>query len=524
MTAHAQALLSAVAHQRAARLGEAETMYRAILAESPDEPRALHLFGLLRLGAGQPAAAAALLERAARARPGHAGICLALARAQLNAGAPAAALAVADAVLAGDAASAEAHFLRGTACNALGRSADAVASLSLAVALAPSMAAAHLNLANAWVDLDELSRAEAACRVALALDPGLAEAHASLGFILASLGRLAAAIGACEAAIGLRPDFAQAHWNLATAALLSGDFARGFQEYEWRKRHDDFRRAFLDLPGPVWRGEKLDGRTILVLAEQGLGDTIQLARYLPWIARRGGVPGDGQGDVMVRLMCAPPLVPLLEGLPGVEMIVPRDAKLPEYDVWIDQMSLPRAFGTRPETIPHADGYLSADPVRVAAWRARLPGGRKVGVVWAGNPGHSNDRRRSLPYPMLERLLAAGGVDFVSLQCGARAAEAALLGLTDWSAALTDYRETAALVANLDLVVAVDTSVAHLAGALGRPVWVMLPFAPDWRWIAGRDDTPWYAGMRLFRQTVPGGWDGVVARIAAALAAWRDAGS
>ncbi|MBS0562685.1 MAG: glycosyltransferase, partial [Proteobacteria bacterium] len=307
------------------------------------------------------------------------------------------------------------------------------------------------------------------------------------------------------------PNFAHAHWNLATAALLAGDFARGFREYEWRKRHDDFRRNFLDLPGPVWDGGDCAGRRVLVMAEQGLGDTIQLARFLPRIAARGGI---------VTLACDPCLIPLVRQLPGVADAVPRHAALPEYDLWIDQMSLPRAFGIAPDTVPGAAGYIAADPVRAAAWARRLPAGPKAGLVWAGNPGHSNDRRRSLPPAQAAALIAqlrdaAPGLSLVNLQRGPRAAEAVGLGLSDHAAALTDYAETAGLVANLDLVIAVDTSVTHLAGAMGRPVWTMLPFAPDWRWILGRNDTPWYASMRLFRQAVPGDWAGVIARVAAA---------
>jgi hypothetical protein len=331
----------------------------------------------------------------------------------------------------------------------------------------------------------------------------LAEAHASLGFVLTGLGRLGEAVAACDAAIALRPAFVQAHWNLAVAALLHGDFVRGFAEYEWRKRHDRFRRDFIDLPGPVWTGGDPEGRTILVHAEQGLGDTIQFARYLPLIAARGG---------RAVLACERPLIPLLASLPGVD-VVPKDAPLPRYDAWIDQMSLPHAFATRPDSILSPAGYLRADPARVAAWRARLPPGRKVGVAWAGNPAHSNDRRRSLSGAALAPLLTLPGMHFVNLQVGAREGEA---GLPVLSPALTEYAETAAVVANLDLVVTVDTSVAHVAGALGVPCWVMLPHAPDWRWMLGRDDTPWYRSLRLFRQQQAGDWGGVIARVAAGL--------
>jgi hypothetical protein len=224
---------------------------------------------------------------------------------------------------------------------------------------------------------------------------------------------------------------------------------------------------------------------------------------LPLIAARGGRP---------ILACEPPLVPLL-ATTGAE-IVPKDGGLPRYDCWIDQMSLPLAFGTRLDTIPSADGYLRADPARIATWAERLPNGRRVGLAWAGNALHSNDRRRSMPPAALAPLLAMPGISFVNLQVGPAAQ--AIPALPDLSAWLTDYAETAALIANLDLVISVDTSVAHVAGALGKPAWVLLPHAPDWRWHLGRGDTPWYSSLRLFRQPEPGDWASMVDAVVRAM--------
>ncbi|HVC63204.1 MAG TPA: tetratricopeptide repeat protein [Acetobacteraceae bacterium] len=474
-------------------------------AQPTPDPRSLYIQGLHLLRAGQAAQAAELLASAVAALPGHEGVRVNLVRALLAAGEPRRTLDAADAALAALPDRAELHFARGTALNALDQPQAARDALQRAVALDPSHAPSHLNLGNACADLDDLEAAERHIRAALHRDPALAEAHASLGFVLTSRGRLAEAIAACDAAIALRPGFVQAHWNLATAALLAGDFARGFAAYEWRKRHDRFRRDFVDLPGPVWTGDDPAGRTILVHAEQGFGDTIQFARYLPLIVARGG---------QAVLACERPVLPLLATLPGVR-VVAKDATLPRYDAWIDQMSLPLAFATRPDTIPSAAGYLHADPALAARWRERLPDGGKIGLAWGGNPLHSNDRRRSLPPAAVARLRALGGGSVVNLQVGPRAGEARL---PDLSPFLTDYAETAALVATLDLVLTVDTSVAHVAGALGVPCWVMLPFAPDWRWMPGRDNTPWYASLRLFRQPRPGDWDGVIDAVAAALPA------
>ena len=244
-----------------------------------------------------------------------------------------------------------------------------------------------------------------------------------------------------------------------------------------------------------------------MLAEQGFGDTIQLCRYLPPLVA---------GGAQVVLECAAPLLPLLRCLPGVTLIRPGAAR-PPYDVWTDQMSLPRLFGTALDTIPCQDSYLHADPARVAAWAASLPPGLRVGLAWAGNPLHSNDRRRSIPPDALAPLLAAAPGAFISLQVGAAASAAARLGVTS-AGSLADFGETAALATNLDLVITVDTAVAHLCGALGVPTWVLLPHAPDWRWLLGRDDSPWYNAMRLFRQDRPGDWAGVIGRVAAALRA------
>ena len=452
---------------------------------------------------GQPVQAAEHFEAAVAALPTHAGARLNLVRALLAAGEMQRVLAAADAMLVSLPDEAELHFSRGTALNALAQPLAAREALLRAVALGPSHAPSWLNLGNACVDLDDLDIAEGHIRTALSLDPKLLEAHASLGFVLTAQGRLVEAIAACEIAISLCPDFGQAHWNLAAAALLAGDFARGFAAYEWRKRHHRFRRDFTALPGPGWTGGDPAGRTILVRAEQGFGDAIQLIRYLPLIAERGGKP---------VLVCAPALVPWLATLDGIA-VLSNDAPLPHYDAWIDEMSLPLMFGTRPDTIPAAAGYLRAAPSRVAQWRARLPAGRKIGVAWAGNPAHGNDRRRSLPQETAAQLAALCGDRAVNLQVGPRAAE---FGLADLSPLLTDFAETAALIANLDLVVTVDTAVAHVAGALGVPCWVMLPFAPDWRWMLGRDDTPWYASLRLFRQPKSGDWNSVIEQVRTAL--------
>jgi len=500
----AEVLLGAVRHHRAGRRAESAALCRRVLEADPCQPNALFLAGLLALDEDRPSAAAAAFARAVAVDSGHQGARINLARAFLGAGDPASALEAAETGLEGFPDAAELHFVRGTALGTLRRPEQAGIALARAIALDPSHACAWLNLGNARADLDRLEEAECHIRTALRLAPTLLEAHASLGFVLTSLGRLDEARDACVAAIAQAPDFAQAHWNLATAALLGGDYTTGFREYEWRKRHDRFRRDFIDLPGRVWNGEPVDGLDVLVQAEQGLGDTIQLSRYVPLIAARGA---------RVTLACAPVLIPLLRRVKGLHAAVDKAARLPAYDVWIDQMSLPRVFATTPDTIPAAAGWLSADQGAIASLAACLAPGPRIGIVWAGNHAHSNDRRRSLPAEVVTDFAEACAVPLISLQVGPRAIEAPRYGFHDLSRDLTDYAATAAAVAALDLVLCVDTSVAHLAGALGTPAWVMLPFAPDWRWLLGRDDTPWYRSLRLFRQPRPGDWRSVIARIA-----------
>ncbi len=534
MSDHAATLQSGLSQHRAGRLDAAAACYLAVLAAAPDHPLALHFLGLLRLASGQAAEAMSLLDRAVALRPPDSRLRRALADACAAGGdlpraeqeyaaslaiqrdpqvlaayallllrqgrGPLALAAARDAVaLAPDLA--EAQLALGSALRATGRLSEAIDVLAAHVAASPASARGWLALGNAQSDLDEAEAAGACLRAAIAADPALMEAHAGLATHLAETGRLDAACASAETAVRLQPDSAVAHWARAWPRLLAGDLPGGFADFEWRKRHESFVADFPPLPGQPWRGEKLAGRRLLVRAEQGFGDTIQFARFLPALA--------AEGEVV--LACAPALAPLFAGWPL--RVVARSAA-PPCDLWADLMSLPHLLGTTVETIPLADGYLHADPERVARWRARVPGeGLRVGLAWAGNARHGNDRRRSMPAGLLVPLLRLDVVP-VSLQVAA-----AVSGVADHSAGLTDFAETAALIATCDVVVSVDTAVAHLAGALGKPVLLMLPHAPDWRWMTERGCSPWYAGARLFRQARPGDWPGVVAAVAAALRAY-----
>ncbi len=475
----------------------------APVADVPDDGQALYVQGLMALRDGDAEEAASLLIQALRRQPAHRGMRRNLVRALLLGQRYDQVVLQATAALADTPDDAELHFTRGTALNALGQPARACAAFARAVALQPGHAASWLNMGNASADLDDVGAAEAHYRTAIRFDPALAEAHASLGYILTMQGRLPEAIEACEAAVAARPDFAQAHWNLAIALLLNGDLHRGFEEYEWRIRHPRYQSDLLPLPSPRWDGADPAGKVILVRTEQGAGDAIQLARYLPVLRAAGATP---------VLVCSAALAALLGSMDGV-CAASSAEPLPPHDTWIDQASLPHLLGTTLATIPAAEGYLQADPARVAVWRSRLPHGPKVGFAFSGNPRHPADHRRSIPAELTSGSPALPGLSVIDLHYGEAAGRLGAANLTRW---LTDYAETAGLIEALDLVVTVDTSVAHLAGALGKPVWILLPHAPDWRWLLHRSDTPWYRSARLFRQPTAGDWRSVLAEVWQAL--------
>jgi ADP-heptose:LPS heptosyltransferase len=295
--------------------------------------------------------------------------------------------------------------------------------------------------------------------------------------------------------------------------LLKQNFVRGWPEYEWRWRLDD-PRARLNLSTPWWDGGVSRGRTVVLHNEQGFGDTIQMSRYIPLVAAQGA---------KIIFICQPPLADLLRQLPGIAQVVYSNQPVPPHDAHCPMLTLPGVMGTTHLSIPAKQQYLAADPQRVRFWQQRLPsnGQLKVGIVWAGQPTHANDHNRSIGLLKLAPLANIPGVWFCSLQKGKASQQiydrANTLQLANWEKDLRDFGDTAALIANLDLVICVDTAVAHLAGALGKPVWVMLPYVPDWRWMLGRSDSPWYPTMRLFRQPKFGDWESVVREMRDALA-------
>jgi FkbM family methyltransferase len=400
----------------------------------------------------------------------------------------------------------------------LGRVDPAIEAFARAAALAPGLARAHANLAEALRRRDRLVEAEASGRRAVALDPLDPVAHYNLGVVLGDLGRRGEAIVPLRAALALKADMGEAHFELAEALLGLGRLREGWDAYEWRFRFGAGREVVPRIARPQWAGEPLAGRTILVYGEQGFGDTIQFARFAPLLAR---------GGARVILACAPELAPLLSSLAGIAEIHTDWSKIGAFDFHGPLASLPRGCATSLATIPREMPYLSVAPERLARWQARIaavarPSTFKVGLVWAGRPTHGNDRNRSLPLAALAPLLDTRGVSFFSLQKGAGEDEAATLAAAGRLIALggeiKDFADSAAAASALDLVIAVDTAIVHLCGALGRPAWALLAHAADWRWLEGREDSPWYPSVRLFRQPAFGQWEKLIARAASELAA------
>ncbi len=437
------------------------------------------------------------------------------------------------------------HYAMGRVWEAAGRYADAEASYRTAVSLDPSHARAHNNLGAALQMQGKIDAALACYRKALELDPAQPQANQNyaafvrdpgaqelaiqgyrrqiaqnpndaaainnLGNIYVDLGRHEEALSCLERAIALDPGRAETHFSKAFLLLLRGDYAEGWKEYEWRWRIDAFNASARRFPQPVWDGRRLPGGTTLIHGETGFGDMLQFVRYAPLVAERCAA---------VVLECQPALKSLLQDFGGVRQVVAQGEPLPSFTAHIPLIKLPGIFGTTLVNVPWQGPYIHADPQRVAQWRALVESGDatdlKVGLVWAGNPANWGDRNRSIALGVLAPLARVPRATFYSLQIGAAGAEAgsppAGMKLVDHTARIRDFADTAALISLLDIVITIDTSVAHLAGSMGVPTWVLLTFSPDWRYHLERSDNPWYPTMRLFRQPYDGDWADAIDRV------------
>lgn len=474
--------------QRAAEHGKAEDLFRHVLAQEPENASALQFLAQL-LGVrgyahqerGELDAAIECYLEALALAPGH-------AQAQL-------------------------HNNLGNVYLNQGRLGDAIAAYREAISTDRGYAEAHLNLGIAQQQMGEIRQAAMQYRTAIELKPGLADASLNLGYLLEEDGDAPGAMECYRHAIAARPDFAKAHVNLALQSLLTGDFAKGWEEYEWRLRLPNLAQKW-PYPGRArWHGEDLTGKVILLYAEQGFGDAIQFVRYVPLVAERGG---------KVIVVCQPKLKALFESIAGQSAVMSSGAP-PEFDVCCSLLSLPGLFGTTLRTIPAAVPYLHPGEEAVRKWKARLAAAGpalKVGLYWSTESKTRISSHKSLSFEMLSPLAEIPGIAFFSLQRGAAAAQAAQppQGMTvfDPTAELADFADDAALISELDLVISIDTATAHLAGALGKPVWTLIHFPADWRWLLGRDDSPWYPTMRLFRRSQTDAWNDVIVRVGQAL--------
>jgi Flp pilus assembly protein TadD len=405
-------------------------------------------------------------------------------------------------------ANAEAWNNLGVSLQSLRRSEEAAPCFREALRFEPGYAQAHNNLGNALQAQGMLDEAAACYLRALHYKPDYAGAYDHLGLVLQAQGRLAEAVECHDRAIRLAPGLAEPHLNRAMAWLQMGDFARGWCEYEWRSRCRA--SGIRSFDQPVWSGAPLEGRTILLHTEQGLGDAIQFIRYAPWVKLRGG---------HVLLASQQPLERLMARCAGVDRVIEDGASWPPFDCHAPLLSLPRIFETTLETVPAEIPYLAVDQTLENHWGVQLGlmDGFKIGVAWQGSPGHKKDRQRSFRLAELEPLSRVPGVRLFSLQKGFGAEQLADgscgFPIVDLGSGLEDLMDTAAAIKALDLVITPDTALAHLAGALGAPVWVALPVAADWRWLLGREDSPWYPTMRLFRQARWGDWSELFKRMA-----------
>jgi tetratricopeptide (TPR) repeat protein len=541
-----EALATARQQQQAGNLPEAEKWFQYALQLRPSDFDALQGLGRLYLTSGRFADAAAVFGQALQANPDIFEIQNDLGIAQAELGLVDEAVGHFKEAIRLQPGFVEAHSNLALAQLRRQQPLEAAASARRAIELHPDLIGAHISLGDALQAQGKMSEALECLQQALRLRPDSAELHNARGVALARSAKEDEAVLCFQRAIELRPGYVRAYSNLGTALhnlgrsdealryldealrlapedpylhtgrgliwLRQGDFERGWPEYEWRLRLSEM--GSRDLIQHQWRGEALEGRTLVILGEQGIGDTIQLVRYVPFVHQRGG---------RVIFVCQGSLTRLLTGFPGIGELVASGSPLPAFHALTPLASLPGVFGTSLSNVPAAVPYLSADPGLLQLWGQRLGSHRnfKIGIAWQGSRDNPDDYRRSVPVEAFQPLAKLPGVHLFSLQKGPGSEQLRRVAhawpITNLAGRLDDLMDTAAVMKQLDLVVTVDTAIAHLAGALAVPVYVALAFVADWRWLVNRDDSPWYPTMRLFRQRERGAWSEVFSRIAATIA-------
>ncbi|MGO9361315.1 MAG: tetratricopeptide repeat protein [Xanthobacteraceae bacterium] len=494
-------------HHNAGQFSEAAQICRTILASDPHNPDGHLILGSAALNLGDIAAARAHLDHSIARRPRDVRAWIVSSSLFTRVGDPLSALEACTKAIEIAPGLAMAHVELGNILASQRKFELASEAYRRALALQPNYVDAEVNLGSALYCRGLFEQAADALRHALALHSGHVQALRNLAATLRQLGNYEEALATYRRATVLAPNFADAHRDEALLLLLLGRFDEGWEKYEWRWKAATV--GAQPLNGVRWNGESLGDQTILLQSEQGIGDTLQFLRYVPMVAQRGGSVILQLPQSLARLYGA--------GINAAAQVTTLDEPLPHFDCHVTLMSLPRIFATTPDDVPDGVPYLHAPRDSADSWR-RWFGAHdalRVGVVWSGNPDHENDLNRSIPLARMMPLFADREIQFYSLQVGKAAADlGAVTGgvVHDISMRLTDFGETAAAVEALDLVITVDTAVAHLAGAIGKPVWVLLPHVPDWRWQLGREDSPWYPTMRLYRQARRGDWEGVLDRV------------
>ena len=505
----------AVDFHQAGKLTEAEKLYCQIVEKQPNHAEAIQLLGAIACATGNREKAIGYFHQALALRPNYHEAHNNLGIALHEQGKVAEAIAHFQQAISLKSDYAEAYSNLGMAWQKQGKFAEAIAHYQTAIELKPSYYQPIYNLANAWREQGKIAEAIAEYQKAIKIAPNLAEGYNNLAICFKELGNVSEAIAHHKQALTLEPKNAEFHYNLGIVLLLSGDLENGFAEYEWRWKSPRFIRNSstysLNLNCPLWTGENLEGKTILLYCEQGFGDSIQFIRYIPFVKNQGG---------KVVVICPEPLVRLFSKIPGIDQLISRISAIPEIQVRAPLMSLPHLLGTTLETIPAPIPYLENVEGKEFSLDGVAPGrlaNLKVGIVWECNAEHPTAIQRSCSLADFEPLLQIPDLAFYSLQKDTKVEPKTEVNyLVSLGENLEDFADTAAIIDQLDLVITVDTSVAHLAGAMGKLVWVLLPFAPDWRWMLEREDSPWYPTMRLFRQSQPGEWSDVFIAVKEAL--------
>jgi tetratricopeptide (TPR) repeat protein len=501
-------------HQKG-MLEPAKALYEEVLRTTPDHVDSLHFLGVVEDHTGNHDRAIVLIEKAIEVGPDNPSCFLNLGNAQFHQRHWEAALNSYAKAIALKPDYAKAYVARANVLDKLGQSDAAIACLDAAISIDSDCVEAYYNRGFMLKRRGHLDAAIASYDQAVARAHGFAEAYLGRGDALVQKNELEGAIASFNKAISVRPDFALANWAKSLTLLLSGDFEGGWALHEWRWKIAKDDKDLRSYVKPLWLGnESLKGKTILLYGEQGLGDWIQFCRYAPLISAMGA---------KVVLEAPASLIELAKSLEAVDELVLAGSAVPGFDYHCPLLTLPLAVKTDLETIPNSPAYLRSDFERVSKWTDRLgsKSRTRIGVVWSGNVTHGNDQNRSIPIGSLLPCLP-GGFEYVSLQKETRESDRIALegnsSLRRFDEAIEDFSDTAALCELMDVVISVDTSVAHLSAALGKETWVLLPFAPDWRWMLGRDKSPWYPTVLLFRQTRPGDWSDVFERVATELAA------